>query len=93
MLTGRTIDAEEALRLGLVIRVVPAGALDTAVTELAQQVAAHPRGGLAAAKSAIAEIRAGRPGGETRSFAALRTDTASQARIARFLERKRTRRP
>ena len=93
ILTGRTIGAEEALRLGLVMRVVPAGALDAAATELAQQVAAHPRGGLAAAKSAIAKIRAGRPGGETRSFAALRTDGDAQARIARFLERKRTRRP
>lgn len=93
ILTGRTIGAEDALRLGLVMRVVPAGTLDAAATELAQQVAAHPRGGLAAAKSAIAEIRAGRPGGETRSFAALRTDGAAQARIAGFLERKRTRRP
>lgn len=93
VLTGRIIDAEEALRLGLVMRVVPTGALDAAATLLAQQVAAHPRGGLVAAKAAIAEIRAGRPGGETRSFAALRTDGAAQARIAGFLERKRTRKP
>jgi enoyl-CoA hydratase len=91
ILTGRTIDAHEALRMGFVMRVVPEGALDVAATELAQQVAGHPRGGLAAAKAAIAEIRAGRPGGETRSFAALRTDGAAQERIAGFLERKRTR--
>jgi len=89
--TGRTIGAEEALRMGLVMRVVPEGSLDAAATELARQVAAHPRGGLAAAKSAVAEIRAGRPGGETHSFAALRTDRAAQERIAGFLERKRTR--
>ena len=91
ILTGRTIGAEKALCLGLVMRVVPARTLDAAATELAQQVAAHPRGGLAAAKSAIAEIRAGRPGGETRSFAALRTGGAAQARITGFLERRRTR--
>jgi enoyl-CoA hydratase len=91
ILTGRTIGAEETLRMGLVMRVVPQGGLDAAAVELAAQVAQHPRGGLAAAKSAIAEIRAGRPGGETRSFAALRTDGAAQERIAGFLERKRTR--
>ena len=90
ILTGRTIDADEALRMGLVMRVVPDGALDAAATELAGQVARHPRGGLAAAKFAVAEIRAGRPGGETRSFAALRTDGAARERIAGFLDRKRT---
>ena len=91
ILTGRTIDAAEAFRMGLVMRVVPDGALDAAAAELAGQVARHPRGGLAAAKAAVAEIRAGRPGGETRSFAALRTEGAAQERIAGFLERKRTR--
>jgi len=91
ILTGRTIDAAEAFRMGLVMRVVPEGALDAAAAELAGQVARHPRGGLAAAKAAVAEIRAGRPGGETRSFAALRTEGAAQERIAGFLERKRTR--
>jgi len=90
ILTGRTIDAEEALRMGLVMRVVTDGALDAAATELAGQVARHPRGGLAAAKSAVAEVLAGRPGGETRSFAALRTDGAARGRIAGFLDRKRT---
>ena len=91
ILTGRPIDAAEAFRMGLVMRVVPDGALDAAAAELAGQVARHPRGGLAAAKAAVAEIRAGRPGGETRSFAALRTEGAAQERIAGFLERKRTR--
>jgi enoyl-CoA hydratase len=93
ILTGRTINAEEALRMGLVMRVVPEGALDTAATDLAGEIARHPRGGLAAAKSAVVEIRAGRPGGETRSFAALRTDGEARERIAVFLERTRTRRP
>lgn len=91
ILTGRTVDAEEALRMGLVTRVVPDGALEAAAAELAGQVARHPRGGLAAAKAALVEIGAGRPGGETRSFAALRTDGAARERITSFLERGRTR--
>ena len=42
ILTGREIDAEEALAIGLVNRVVPAGrALDTAF-EIAEQIAASP---------------------------------------------------
>jgi enoyl-CoA hydratase len=42
VLTGREIDAEEALAIGLVTRVVPAGsALDAAVT-LAEQIASFP---------------------------------------------------
>lgn len=38
-LTGRIIDAQEALRHGLVSRVVPAADLDTAVMEIAQDIA------------------------------------------------------
>lgn len=38
ILTGRAIDATEALRIGLVTAVVPAGQLDTAVRDLAQQI-------------------------------------------------------
>jgi enoyl-CoA hydratase/carnithine racemase len=40
MLTGRRVDAAEALRLGFVTRVVPHGELDAAVTELAETLAA-----------------------------------------------------
>lgn len=89
ILSGRTIDAAEAHRMGLVLRVIPDGTLDVAVGELAREIAQHPRAGLAAAKAAIANIRAGRAGGETCSFAALRAGPAAQARIARFLARRR----
>jgi enoyl-CoA hydratase/carnithine racemase len=41
-LTGRRIDAHEALRLGLVSQVVPADDLDTVVMELAHAIAARP---------------------------------------------------
>jgi enoyl-CoA hydratase len=40
MLTGRRVDAAEALRLGFVTRVVPHGELDVAVSELAETLAA-----------------------------------------------------
>ncbi len=39
MLTGRRVDAEEALHLGFVTRVVPHDELDAAVTELAETLA------------------------------------------------------
>jgi len=92
LLTGRMIDATEALRIGLVNRVVPDGALDAAAGELATRIASYPRAGLAATKSVVAEIRAGRPGAEARGYAAsLRTDPEARARIAAFVARKQRR--
>jgi enoyl-CoA hydratase len=41
MLTGRLIDAEEADRIGLVVRVVPDGEVVDAAVEIAEQVAAN----------------------------------------------------
>ena len=89
LLTARTVDAAEALRMGLVTRVVADGALDAAVQELADGVARHPRGGLAASKAAVAAIRAGRPGGEPEAYAALLHDEAARARIAAFVAGRR----
>lgn len=89
LLTGRTIGAEEASRMGLLTRVVPDGVLDAAVAELAADVARHPRGGLAATKAIVADIRAGRAGAEAQQYAAaLRTDPAARERIAAFIARK-----
>ena len=42
LLTGESIDAKEAWRLGLVNRVVPRAELDTAVRELAEKIALVP---------------------------------------------------
>jgi enoyl-CoA hydratase/carnithine racemase len=93
LLTGRALDAAEALRVGLVTRLVPDGALEEAATALAAGIAEHPRAGLAATKAVIAETRAGRPGGEARAYAAaLRDDPEARARIAAFLARKGRRR-
>jgi enoyl-CoA hydratase/carnithine racemase len=42
LLSSRTVGADEALRLGLVNRVAPAAATETAALDLAAEVAAHP---------------------------------------------------
>ena len=90
LLTGRTVDASEALRMGLVTRVVPDGTLDRAVTDFAAEVARHPRGGLAATKAIVADIRAGRSGDAAQAYAAaLRADPEARARIAAFVAKKK----
>jgi enoyl-CoA hydratase len=89
LLTARTVDAAEALRMGLVTRVVEDGALDAAVQELAESIARHPRGALAASKAAVAAIRAGRASGEPEAYAALLQDPAARARIAAFVAGRR----
>jgi enoyl-CoA hydratase len=92
MLTARTVDAPEALRLGLVNRVVESTALADAANELAGEMARHPAGGLAATKRIVRDIRAGAPGREPAAYAAaLRTGDEARARINAFLERKRRR--
>jgi enoyl-CoA hydratase/carnithine racemase len=91
LLTGRAVDAAEALRMGLVSRVVPDGALESAVDELAADITRHPRGGLAATKAIVADIRAGRSGDAARAYAAsLRRDKDARARIADFVAKRKT---
>ncbi len=48
LLTGKTIDAPEALRCGLVDQIVPADKLTTAVQDLAQQILGNSRDAVAA---------------------------------------------
>jgi len=54
LLLGEPIDAAEALRIGLVNRVVPAAALDSAVADLAGRIAAKARRVVAVGKEAFA---------------------------------------
>ena len=90
LLTGRIVDAAEALRVGLVTRVVPDGELDRAASALAAAIARHPRGGLAATKAIVADIRAGKSGSAAQAYAAaLRRDTNARSRIAAFLTKKK----
>ena len=88
LLTGRIIDADEALRAGLVTRLVGDGELDHAAGELAAGISALPRGGLAATKGIVANIRAGKPARAAETYAALLTrDKEARARIASFMSR------
>jgi enoyl-CoA hydratase len=53
ILTGRVIDAEEALSIGLVTRVVPPGQALDAALELAEQIAAFPQACVLADRAAL----------------------------------------
>jgi 2-(1,2-epoxy-1,2-dihydrophenyl)acetyl-CoA isomerase len=51
--TGKPLAAADAHRLGVINRLVPADRLEAEVRELAAQLAAQPRGAMAAAKRAV----------------------------------------
>ena len=90
LLTGRTLHATEALRIGLVNRVVAPPTLDASVAALAGEIARSPRDGLEATKKIVAAIRAGGAGGEAVGYAAaLRTSPAARERIREFASRKK----
>jgi len=54
-ITGDVLDADEALRIGLVNRVVPAEEFPAALTEYAERMAAAPTRAIGATKALIAE--------------------------------------
>jgi enoyl-CoA hydratase/carnithine racemase len=90
LLSGRVIRAGEALRMGLVNRVVAAPTLDASALKWASEFAASPREGLAATKNIVAAIRSGQRATEPEAYgAALRTSPAAQARIQAFAARRR----
>jgi enoyl-CoA hydratase/carnithine racemase len=90
LLTGRRLRADEALRIGLVNRVVAAPTLEASAAAWAAEIATSPREGLAATKRIVADLRAGRPGREPEAYgAALRTSPAARARIQAFVDRKK----
>jgi enoyl-CoA hydratase/carnithine racemase len=90
LLTGRTVRATDALRMGLVNRVVAPPTLEASALAWAAEIAKAPRAGLAATKAIVADIRAGLKGREPEAYgAALRTTPEARARIQAFVERKR----
>lgn len=91
LLTGRTVHASEALRMGLVNRVVAPATLEATVAALAADIARAPRAGLSATKEIVAAIRKGERGREPEAFgAALGTGPEARERIRAFVQRKRT---
>jgi len=89
LLTGRTVHASEALRMGLVNRVVAAATLGASAEAWAAEIARVPGEGLAATKAIVAGLRGGSPGREPEAYgAALRTSPAARERIQAFLRRK-----
>jgi enoyl-CoA hydratase/carnithine racemase len=91
LLTGRTLRAAEALRIGLVNRVVAAPTLETSAAGWAASIAQSPRHGLAATTRVVADLRSGRPGDEPAAYAAALATPQARARLQAFLERKRGR--
>ena len=90
LLSGRVIHASEALRMGLVNRVVAPPTLEASALKWAEEIAASPREGLAATKEIVAAIRSGKAGREPEAYgAALRTSEAARARVKAFAERRR----
>lgn len=89
LLTGRTVHAAEALRMGLVNRVVAAPTLEASAAAWAADIARSPRDALAATKAVVARLRAGAEGGEPREFARLLGESAeARARVEAFVARK-----
>ncbi|MBI1736034.1 MAG: enoyl-CoA hydratase/isomerase family protein [Candidatus Rokubacteria bacterium] len=91
LLTGRTIRTADALRMGLVNRVVAPATLEASARQWAEEIARLPREGLAATKRCVAAIRRGEPGREPASYAATLGTPAARARVAEFVARKRPR--
>ena len=89
LLTGRVVHASEALRMGLVNRVVAPPTLEASALKWASEIATSPREGLAATKDIVAAIRAGTKGREPEAYgSALKGSEAARARIKAFAERK-----
>lgn len=92
-LSGEPIDAREALRIGLVTRVVDAGALPGAAQDLAGRLAAFPAVAMASSKRGFyAALEAGFAAAiaaEGEAELACFRETATRERFRAFLDRKR----
>jgi len=89
LLTGRTLDAEEALAAGLVSRVVPSAELLGAAHELADRIARNDPLATRLTKVALAAPRGAHPAIDDESQAVLFESPEKLRRMAEFLERRR----
>jgi 3-hydroxypropionyl-coenzyme A dehydratase len=90
LLTGRSVHASEALRMGLVNRVVAAPTLEASAAAWAAEIARAPREGLAATKTVVARVRAGDPAGDAEAFGEALRQPEAQRRIQDFVKRTRS---
>jgi enoyl-CoA hydratase len=92
ILTGRLIDAAEADRIGLVSRVVPADALLTEATEIAQQIAGYGKLAAMAARDCVDRaLETGLADGiryERRAFHALFATEDQKEGMQAFIEKR-----
>jgi enoyl-CoA hydratase len=92
LLVGDPVDAEQALRIGLVTEVVATGCALDRCLEIAEAIAAHPRASVAGLKRMIFEVRRARRGDaherEAEVFASLWGGAAHLAAMSAFFGRK-----
>lgn len=88
LLTARILRAQDALRLGLVNRVVAASTLQETAATWAMDIARSPREGLVATKRIVASLRAGHAGREPEAYATALSTVETQARLQAFLARR-----
>ncbi len=94
VISCRPFGADEALRLGLLNRVVAAAELDRAVADLAAEIAAKPRVAVAATKRHVNAVAAGisqpaRSWSDADGLMAAIADPEARAAAAAYLERMR----
>ena len=90
LLTPRVLRAQDALRVGLVNRVVAAATLHETADMWAKEIARAPREGLATTKRLVAALRAGQEGREPEAYATALGTPEARARLQAFLERRRS---
>jgi len=89
LLTGRDVDASEALRIGWLHRMAPSFRLEEEAMALARRIAAMPSGSLAAVKRVVDASLAGMEDAllvESDELARLMASGAHQAPMRRFLD-------
>ena len=89
LLTGRTVDAEEALRIGLVSSTHEPGELMAAAHAVADRIAANDRAATVAMKKAIAAPPNQHPAIDLELQAVLFESPEKERRMTEFLERRR----
>lgn len=92
ILTGRMVDADEALRVGLVNHLHEPGALEGAAVEMATTIASRPAGAIARAKQMVAsagdDTLAAGCGREVDAFVALFGHPDQREGMAAFFEKR-----